>query len=88
MRVWIGIAVLLVISLASGAPAPAQLPAAPQNPTIASTLDFQLTIVEMEFVSAAEAMPDPPANDVLVNSPYSVGPRALGAGRGGGASRP
>lgn len=58
MKIWIGIAVLLVISLASGAPAPAQLPAAPQNPTIASTLDFQLTIVQMEFVSAAEAMPE------------------------------
>lgn len=58
MKLCIGIAVLLVISLASGAPAPAQLPAAPQNPTIASTLDFQLSIVQSEFVSAAEAMPE------------------------------
>ncbi|MBZ5502592.1 MAG: DinB family protein [Acidobacteriia bacterium] len=58
MKVWIGIAALLVISLASSAPAPAQMPAGPQNPTIASTLDFQLSIVEMEFVSAAEAMPE------------------------------
>jgi hypothetical protein len=58
MKLWIGIAVLLVMSLASGAPAPAQMPVAPQNPTIASTLDFQLSLVEREFVSAAEAMPE------------------------------
>ena len=58
MRLWIGIAVLLAMTLASGAPAPAQMPVPPQNPTIASTLDFQLSIVEREFVSVAEAMPE------------------------------
>ncbi len=58
MKLWIAIAALLVITLASSAPAPAQMPAAPENPTIASTLDFQLSIVEREFVSAAEAMPE------------------------------
>jgi hypothetical protein len=59
MKALIVIAVLLFVSLAGGAPASAQqLPQAPQNPTIASTLDFQLSIVEFEFVSAAEAMPE------------------------------
>ena len=59
MRAWIGIAVLAVASLAGGASVFAQqMPQAPQNPTIASVLDFQLTLVEREFVSAAEAMPE------------------------------
>lgn len=35
-----------------------QLPRQADPPTIASTLDFQLSIVEFEFVSAAEAMPE------------------------------
>jgi len=59
MRAWIATAVLAVASLAGSATVSAQgMPQAPQNPTIANTLDFQLTLVEFEFVSAAEAMPE------------------------------
>ena len=59
MRVWMGVVVLAVASLAGSARVSAQqMPQAPQNPTIASVLDFQLTLVEREFVSAAEAMPE------------------------------
>jgi uncharacterized damage-inducible protein DinB len=46
---------VLLVGTASKAQRP---PAPPQHPTIASTLDFQLTIIEYEFVSAADAMPE------------------------------
>jgi uncharacterized damage-inducible protein DinB len=59
MRNALGMGLALLASLLVGAPSWAQRPPAPpQNPTITSTLDFQLSIVEREFVSAAEAMPE------------------------------
>lgn len=60
MRSVFGIAVAVFAALIFAAPSRAQQgpPPAPQNPTITSTLDFQLTIAERELVSAAEAMPE------------------------------
>jgi len=59
MRAWIGIAVLAVAAMVSSVQVFAQqMPQAPQNPTIASVLDFELTLVEREFVATAEAMPE------------------------------
>ena len=56
---------LLVASLSAGAMAqaaasnaPAQQQAAKPAPTIASSMDRQITIIEREFVGAAEAMPE------------------------------
>ena len=42
----------------SGSSAPAQAKPAAPPPTLASSMDRQVSIIEREFVSAAEAMPD------------------------------
>jgi uncharacterized damage-inducible protein DinB len=59
MKTALGMGVILLALLAAGAAAPAQqMSASTKKPTIASTLDFQLTIVEHEITGAAEAMPE------------------------------
>jgi uncharacterized damage-inducible protein DinB len=59
MRSALAMGVALLATLLVGTPASAQRPPAPpQHPTITSTLDFQLSIVEREFVSTADAMPE------------------------------
>lgn len=65
MRLCTGVGILLLSSLIAGTAALAQQappsgrPAAPQGPpTITSTLDFQLRIVEFEIESIAQAMPE------------------------------
>jgi uncharacterized damage-inducible protein DinB len=52
-----GSAVMQAQAAASGAPAQQPKPATPP-PTIASSLDREVGIIEREFVSAAEAMPE------------------------------
>jgi uncharacterized damage-inducible protein DinB len=65
MKLCTGVGILLLSSLIAGTGALAQQgppsgrPAAPQGPpTITSTLDFQLRIVEFEIESIAQAMPE------------------------------
>jgi hypothetical protein len=65
MKLWTGVAVLLLCSIAGPASLAQQAgqaggpPAGPQAPaTITSALQFQLAIVEREVVSTASAMPE------------------------------
>jgi uncharacterized damage-inducible protein DinB len=63
MKLCMGVGILLLSSLIAGTAAPAQegggRPPMPQGPpSITSVLDFQLTIVEREFVGLAQAMPE------------------------------
>ena len=63
MKMCFGVGVLLLCSTLAGTVVSAQQgggrPPAPQGPpTITSVLDFQLMIVEREFVGAAQAMPE------------------------------
>ena len=58
MKTAAGFLVVAVGLLAFAVTAPAQQKKASAPPTIASVMNTQLGIVEHEFVSAAEAMPD------------------------------
>ncbi len=63
MKMCLGVGILLLSSMVAGTAVSAQQgggrPPAPQGPpTITSVLDFQLMIVEREFVGAAQAMPE------------------------------
>jgi uncharacterized damage-inducible protein DinB len=59
MKTALGMGLIVLALMAAGATAPArQMPSSTAKPTIASTLDFQLTIVEHEITGAAEAMPE------------------------------
>jgi uncharacterized damage-inducible protein DinB len=63
MKTCMGVGILLLGSLIAGSVVSAQQgggrPPGPQGPpSITSVLDFQLTIVEHEFVGAAQAMPE------------------------------
>jgi uncharacterized damage-inducible protein DinB len=77
MKLCTGVAILLLSSLMAGAAAraqqsPPQRPPAPQGPqTITSSLQFQLTIVEREVVSIAEAMPEDKYNFAPTNGNFA-----------------
>lgn len=60
MKTALGMGLIVLALLAAGSIAPAQQMSggSAKKPTIASTLDFQLTIVEHEITGAAEAMPE------------------------------